>query len=254
VMAGPLPEAAVAWCLELPPPRHRRLEDFRVAAWLGEPGFPVADEVRERHEATLEALRRAGVSVDEKARPDVDLRKAVDLFHRLLAPITADALGDDEFQSLVNLPSEGQPDFLASFSRNVGLRHRDWLLLDGERARMRGAWSRFFRDWDVLLCPVLPIPAIEHDLAQPMMLRQVEVNGEVRPYVEQVTWMGLIGSVHLPATVAPVGNTPDGLPVGIQIVAPYLEDRSSIEFARLLRTEVGGFVAPPGFDSPSGSG
>ena len=65
-----------------------------------------------------------------------------------------------------------------------------------------------------------------------MLLRQVEVNGEIRPYVEQVTWMGLIGAVHLPATVAPVGSTPEGLPVGVQIVAPHLEDRTSIEFAR----------------------
>ncbi len=66
--------------------------------------------------------------------------------------------------------------------------------------------------------------------------------------------MGLIGAVHLPATVAPVERTPEGLPVGIQIVAPQLEDRTSIEFARLLHSEVGGYEPPPGFDSPSGSG
>jgi amidase len=254
VLAGPLPDAARAWRLELPPPRHRRLADFRVAAWLGEPGYPVADTVRERHQATVEALRRAGAQVDETARPDVDMAHAADLFHRLLAPITADALADDEFAAVLALPSQGQAPFMAEFSHNVGLRHRDWLFLHDQRERLRAAWARFFQDWDVLLCPVLPIPAIPHDLAQPMLLRQVMVNGEVRPYVEQVTWLGLIGCVHLPATVAPVGNTPEGLPVGIQIVAPHLEDRSSIEFARLLHTEVGGFEPPPGFDSPTGSG
>ena len=70
VLSGPLPDAATAWRLELPPPRHERLSDFRVAAWLEEPGFPVDDEVRERHEATLDALREAGFAVEEvKAQP-----------------------------------------------------------------------------------------------------------------------------------------------------------------------------------------
>jgi amidase len=254
VLSGPLPDAATAWRLELPPPRHERLSDFRVAAWLEEPGFPVDDEVRERHEATLDALRGAGAHVDDRARPDIDMRQARDLFHRLLAPLTGDTLTEEEFQAVSSLPKEGQPEAIARFSRNLGLRHRDWLFLHDERERMRAAWARFFQDWDVLLCPVLPIVAIPHDLAEPMLFRQVVVNGEIEPYVEQVTWMGLVGSVHLPASVAPVGRTPEGLPVGIQIVAPHLEDRSSIEFARLLHTRVGGYEPPPGFLSPSGSG
>jgi amidase len=254
VLAGPLPDAATAWRLELPPPRHERLSDFRVAAWLEEPGFPIDDEVRKRHEATLDALREAGAKVDDRARPDVDMRQARDLFHRLLAPLTGDTLSEDEFQAVTSLPAEGRPEAIAQFSRNLGLRHRDWLFLHDERERMRAAWARFFQDWDVLLCPVLPIVAIPHDLTEPMLFRQVVVNGEIEPYVEQITWMGLIGSVHLPATVAPVGRTPEGLPVGVQIVAPHLEDRSSIEFARLLRSRVGGYEPPPGFVSPSGSG
>jgi amidase len=50
---------------------------------------------------------------------------------------------------------------------------------------------------------------------------------------------------HLPATVAPVGPTADGLPIGIQIVGAYLEDRTTIEFARLLGDVIGGFSPPP---------
>jgi amidase len=254
VLTGPPPETAHAWKLELPAARHGALRDFRVAAWLEEPGIPVDPGVRERHEALVEALRRAGVRVDTEARPEIDLRACVELFHRLLAPIVADSFTEEEFATLVGLPQEGPPESVAKYSRNVGLRHRDWLFLDSERRRLAGTWARFFRSHDVLLCPVLPVPAIPLDLAQPMLLRQVEVNGEIRPYVDQVAWMGLIGLVHLPSTAAPVGLTPEGLPVGVQIVAPYLEDRTSIEFARLLRSEIGGFDPPPGFDSPGGSG
>jgi amidase len=52
---------------------------------------------------------------------------------------------------------------------------------------------------------------------------------------------------YLPAVVAPVGRTPGGLPVGVQIVGPYLEDRTPIDFARRLADVIGGYEVPPGF-------
>jgi len=54
--------------------------------------------------------------------------------------------------------------------------------------------------------------------------------------------------VFLPSTIAPVGFTSSGLPVGIQIVAPYLEDRTSIHIAALMSDVVGGYKPPPGFE------
>ena len=48
----------------------------------------------------------------------------------------------------------------------------------------------------------------------------------------------------LPATIAP---TPAGLPVGIQIVGSYLEDRMPIDFARRLADVIGGFEQPAGY-------
>jgi amidase len=47
--------------------------------------------------------------------------------------------------------------------------------------------------------------------------------------------------------VAPVGRTPQGLPVGIQIMGPFWEDATPITFADLLAKELGGFTAPPGY-------
>ena len=49
------------------------------------------------------------------------------------------------------------------------------------------------------------------------------------------------------ATVAPAGRSPAGLPVGVQIVGPYLEDRTTLDFARRLAEVAGGFEAPPGW-------
>jgi amidase len=60
-------------------------------------------------------------------------------------------------------------------------------------------------------------------------------------------WICSATLAGLPATVAPVGRTATGLPIGIQIVAPMWEDATSIEFAALMVDAVGGFTAPPGF-------
>jgi len=51
----------------------------------------------------------------------------------------------------------------------------------------------------------------------------------------------------LPGTVAPVGRTRSGLPVGIQIVGPYLEDRTPLDVAKRMAEVIGGYERPPGY-------
>ena len=46
---------------------------------------------------------------------------------------------------------------------------------------------------------------------------------------------------------APIGLTKGGLPIGAQIIGPYLEDRTTIAFAGLLEQAFGGFKPPPGY-------
>ena len=49
---------------------------------------------------------------------------------------------------------------------------------------------------------------------------------------------------NLPATAFPIGQTRAGLPIGAQVIGPYLEDLTSIGFAGLVEREFGGFVPP----------
>jgi amidase len=62
--------------------------------------------------------------------------------------------------------------------------------------------------------------------------------------MDHFCWIALASAAFLPATSAPVGFTAEGLPVGIQIVGPYLGDQTTIRFAELLSTLRGGFVPP----------
>jgi amidase len=77
--------------------------------------------------------------------------------------------------------------------------------------------------------------------------RMLEVNGGLVPYLSAVQWPGLVGVVGLPSAVPPVGRTPAGLPVGMQVVAPYLRDRDAVRAAGLIAEVVGGYEVPPGF-------
>jgi amidase len=68
-----------------------------------------------------------------------------------------------------------------------------------------------------------------------------------RPYLDLLFWISFATLTGLPATTAPVGLTRGGLPVGIQIIGPYLEDATPIDLAERLGGVVGGFRPPPGF-------
>jgi len=126
--------------------------------------------------------------------------------------------------------------------------HRDWIAADEARARLQQQWSVLFREWDVVLCPPLTTFAIPHDHSSPAEARHIEIDGKMIPYVDaQLVWSEFATTSGLPATAAPIDRSETGLPIGVQIVGPYLEDRTTIAFAELLEREFGGFVPPPGY-------
>jgi Amidase len=68
-----------------------------------------------------------------------------------------------------------------------------------------------------------------------------------RPYMDFMPWIVTPTLTGCPSTTAPIGLTATGLPVAIQVMGPFWEDATPIEFARLLADEIGGFAAPPGY-------
>jgi amidase len=76
----------------------------------------------------------------------------------------------------------------------------------------------------------------------------IDVNGTATPYLHGLVYPSVSTLSGQPATAFPVGLSRDGLPVGLQAIGPYLEDRTPIRFAALLAKEIGGFRRPPGFD------
>jgi amidase len=244
IMAGPNRWEKPAWHLELPPPRRPTLKQYRVAAWLDDPACRVEPEVGELLEGAAQKLAAAGVRVDHDARPEFTLEKVADTFFALLQAalaggVPADRL--DEYAATVgDMPA-------AHTRRLLAMRHRQWLSYNERRLQMRKRWEEFFTQWDAILLPVMPCPAIAHDHSEPMASRMASVGGEQRPYWDLTTWMAPAGACYLPVTVIPVGRLKNGLPIGIQIVGAYLHDRTTLDLAEHLLPLVGGCPRPPGF-------
>lgn len=252
-LAGPDTADAKGWRLELPAPRHAELRDYRVAAWLDDPACPVDSDIVQALNQTVERLRGEGVQVDEQARPEgLELSQLHDLFYSLLTAALGAGMPTRVFNTMVEVAASAEPDdrhYFTRFSRGSTQRHANWLRLDEQRQRLRQAWANFFQDYDIMLCPVVQTTAFPKDENPAISDRVLMVNGKPQPYMDILVWAGVAGVAYLPAVVVPIGQSREGLPIGIQIIAPYLEDRSALDFARHIEQLMGGFKAPPGYDS-----
>jgi amidase len=250
VLAGPGELDAVGWRLELPPARRSRLGDYRVTACFQDATYPVDASVRALLESAVERLRRAGVAVRVLEKPPVDLAAARRAYDVLLLPLMAGSFPEGAlaaFKQLADSAPADDPNPAVATARAFTASHITWIRANEERERLRAAMHELFHETDVLLLPVNQLPAIPHMHEPEMPLRTLTVNGKSIPYTDLLYWIAPATMCKLPASVVPVGRTPDGLPVGVQIVGSHLEDKTTLDFARRLAELTGGFTPPPGF-------
>ena len=111
----------------------------------------------------------------------------------------------------------------------------------------RTAWQKYFETYDAFLLPVAFTPAFPHDHSMPFWDRKIATTEGLRPYEDLYFWISFATLTGLPATIAPVGTTASGLPVGIQIIGPFLEDATPIDIAEKTSGVFGGFHPPEGY-------
>src|SRR5262245_39308528 len=222
VLAGPIGDAAKAWTWRMPAPRHTRLGDFRVGYVLDDETTPIASDVRAVYENVIEGVSKSGAKLTRGWPAGLDLQTHLPPFQSLvLALVTVDS--------------------------NPVEPHARWLNHTRKRLALRASWQAYFEAYDVFLLPTAFTTAFPHDQSQPIDNRTIDTPEGTRPYMRLPSWISVASVAGLPATVAPVGHTQNGLPVGIQIIAPMWEDGTAIEFAALLSDVVGGFSVPPAF-------
>ncbi len=247
--AGPDRRHARGWRLNLPRPQRKRLSEYRVAMWPQADFAPVSAEVADRVQGVADTLARAGATVSDRARPKIDIAKALETYYALLWGVIGagvpDAVHEQRRAQAAALASDDHSP-AARTVRHATQDHRSWVKHHHRRFRVRDAWAAFFEDWDILICPQMPTAAFAHDHSE-QMTRRIAIDGQDYPYFEQLHWAGLITVAHLPSTVFPTGPSRAGLPIGLQAVGAEFDDFTTIDFTRLLAEQIGGFVAPPAY-------
>jgi amidase len=252
VMAGPDPlENGKAYRLELPAARHGSLKDFRVLVIETDPVLPTDAAVRGSINALADKLAKAGVRIERSSPLLPDFAASSRLYMRMLLSFLAASFSPEFYAGAVAaaaaLPASNNS-LQAERLRGIALSHRDWLLANGARTRLRAQWRELFRTFDAVICPIMPTPAYPHDHSEDQEQRRILIDGEPHIYTDQLAWPGIATLPGLPSTAIPTGFAPDGLPVGVQIVGPWLEDRTPLKLAELIEREFGGFVPPKMFD------
>jgi amidase len=248
VLAGPDELSdGIGYKLALPPVRHAELKDFRVLLIDSHPLYPTANSVRGALDRLAERLGKAGCAVSRTTPRMPGLARTTRVYLELLMaffsadlPTEVRELTDSAAKAL----SSNDESLRASRLRGLTISHPDWVRKSRIRIGLRSQWQSLFQDFDVVLCPAMPTPAFPHDHTL-RRSRQLDIDGTLVPYDEQIVWAGIATLCGLPATVAPIDRSETGLPIGVQIIGGTLEDHTTIAFAGLLEREFGGFVPPP---------
>jgi amidase len=251
VLAGPDGLQPGNWTLPLTRPTKKALREFRVGVLTQSPASPVDSRVEDAIQALTRFLRSQGAKV-ESASPALDSEEVASLYVKILRGATS-ALQFDEpgFVSALKTRAKLAPrdrGYFAEQLRGNTQYHREWMLAHNRRHALMQAWREYFERFDLLLCPAAPVVAFPHQHGGARWDRTVNVNGKARPTVEALFWAGYASLFYLPATVAPIARSVEGLPIGVQIIGPWGGDLQCIRFAELLEREYHRFAAPQGFD------
>ncbi len=248
VVAGPDVGEDVAWRLELPPARHERLTDFRVAILPPIDWLPVDAEIMAALDSLATQLGRLGAQVRD-IQPGAlgDMRDYYSLYISLNSALSNVGRPESDRQQEAEATRRITDVFYhLAWVDGLVASASDYFIWFGARERYRAAFRTFFGQWDILLAPCNVVNAFPHTDA-PWPERRLDVNGQEVDYGLQSVYASLCNLSGQPGTAFPAGQTRSGLPIGLQAIGPYLEDRTPIRFAALVAREFGGFRRPPGY-------
>jgi amidase len=243
ILAGPNGADAKAWTWRLPPPRQRALKDFRVGYVLDDSWVPVSSEIKPALANAIHVLEHAGAKLTPGWPKGFDVVDLDETYRFMIRAFDFSMVPEkDKAAERARLMASPDPRAKAAFTSFA-----DWQRRNLERLDFRALWQKYFEEVDVFLSPVVFTPAFPHDHREPKADRRITTPEGPRNYWDILRWIEPATLTGCPATSAPIGRTASGLPVGMQVMGPYLEDATAITLAGLLSNELGGFTPPPGF-------
>jgi amidase len=246
ILGGPDIEDAVAYSWRLPAPRQQRLKDYRIGYVLDDKLCPLSSDVRTVLDDAVAALRKAGANTSDGWPPGVNPEEENRNYRFLLDSFFAEHMPDEKLAELRARADKQDGSWEALEALAQAGPHKNFIAARSKQMRARATWQDYFRTHDVFLFPTAFVSAFKHD-HRPWNDRVLETPEGPRPYRDLLFWISFATHTGLPATVVPVGLTNEGLPVGMQIIGPYLEDATPIDVAAKIEEILGGFRPPKGF-------
>jgi amidase len=247
ILGGPDVEEAVAFNWSLPPERRASLSDYKLGYVLDHPACPISSEVKDVIVVTLDSLKNEGVDIVEGWPIGVNPLDNYTTFRFLFGSLYAPLLKDENFDETRMRSLDQDGSYVAIRDLALIAPHKRFQQALKERREAQDAWRKFYRTRDAFLLPTSFLPAFPHDHSQPFYDRLLSTPEGPRKYEELMFWISFATLCGLPATIAPIGKTNKGLPVGIQIIGPYLEDATPIDVAAKIAKVIGGFEPPPDY-------
>lgn len=231
------------WQPHMCPPEATRksLADFTVGVMLDNPMGDQDATVTTLLEAVIARLADHGMKV--AAPPDLDFVVRGHEAGLEIGRAAASGPDDAPDPEALDRYDAGARDYAALMAHGSRITYRQWIDLNNERERSRLRWRAYFANVDLLLTPIAPTTAPPHDTERPFSDQTVMVNGEERSVLEQWFWAGLANPTYLPGLALPVGRAVDGLPVGMQVLGPFMGDLLALRFGELAEAVLGRPIA-----------
>lgn len=256
VIAGPRHAEERSWKLAMEPPRIRSLKEARVGLWLEDALCPVDKALADAHRQLGSDLTRHGSIVADAKHPLLDMNQILPPYFNLLGSMVGAALKKPQRRQMAwiarlhPLLKHLGPitPHIDEYARGVNQHFYEWAGWHEWREKMRSQGEEIFAEHDVLLTPVSPTVAFEHNHQMPVFKRRIMINGKPHAYMDQFCWIAFATLLGLPATSVPIGRDKDGLPFNIQVIGAPGTDLTTIHFGHLMeQAGLAGFSPPPDF-------
>jgi Asp-tRNA(Asn)/Glu-tRNA(Gln) amidotransferase A subunit family amidase len=235
VMQGPHVGDTCAAPVPLRWPSEDKTRTLRVGYFEDDGRTPVTPETRAAVRTAAEALSGAGFQV-EHFQPE-GLEEARQLWHKLFV-VAGGMLLQPMFKGRESDLSPMLKEFLEWSAAEPALTGENLLEVWIQRDELRARFLNQMQQYEILLCPAAAIPAFRHGE------RSWRIEGKTVHYLDAWSYAEFFNLLGNPAVVVPAGCSPEGLPIGVQIVGRPWEEEQLLSVAAALEKECGAWRIP----------
>jgi amidase len=253
-MARSVDDLKLLWSMLRGTPEKPRqgVKGARVAVWDEEASWPLARDVRDGVRRAAAALETSGAHV-ELAKPDIEGRELIETYMSILIPIISVEYPDALLRSFeamreadLKLVASGGEGVEAAAARLLSVpTYREYVAALVRRQALKNRLAAFFARFDAILMPIGMVPPFAHQQEPGFNERVLDVDGVAVSYRAMLNWISPASALHAPALAVQAGQTPKGLPVGVQIVGPWHGEDRLFDFGFAVEEQLGGFRRPP---------